>query len=756
MTTLLTTSYKLVASVKTSTYSILRLYAKYNSQNIENNTSNISLQARLYGNGGAGSFASGTIVIAGTSYSLGNTSYSKGAETTLKTKTYDVTHNDDGTLELSVSAKLTTSATPNGTATGTITLPVIPRATTPSVPALYIELGQPITISTPRASDSFTHKLYYEVGASATTLFAEDVGDSYVWENNLFLANWINDSTKKVVNIICETYLGDKLIGEDNIWFFGIVPENVIPTIDNVTITEAVNGIADKIGTYVKNKSKLNVVIEASGDYASTIKSYRTTIDNITYIASNFTSDVLTTGGILEVTISVTDSRERTATKTIEIEVLDYYAPKITGFGVYRCNSAGTLVDDDTGTYLKLYINWDIAPLNNKNDKNVVVEYREYGTENWITLLTYTDAYTNGSSTRDSISTTQFNVDKTYEVREVVSDYFQNGENSNTLTKTIDPTYTLINFHKSGTGVAFNKVATKENAVEFGEFIYDQWNTVITNGLAVYGGDPDTTLESLILTSTNSPNGEAMFFFTFFSSNKTASQNCGQIAIPYYYNGTQSIYWRYRFAGWSEWHRLTNASEIGELSDLTTNFKSSIVKAINEVDRRGKIVYETTLTTATNTIEATDLDMAGEGGEYEFELIHAETTTVDLYITFNDIDTGYFQEGIYWNNSLTANGSLNTTTFYRPNMERIYYGTGGSTTIAFPGIMKGRFKFTNASNEKVYYEFKNVVSINGQQTITELYGVNSTTVDNLTSIKFVKSGTGSFLAGTKLVIRRVN
>ena len=198
-----------------------------------------------------------------------------------------------------------------------------------------------------------------------------------------------------------------------------------------------------------------------------------------------------------------------------------------------------------------------------------------------------------------------------------------------------------------------------------------------------------------------------------------------------------------------------SVDKVGDLSTLTTEDQSSVVAAINEVNNR--IVYEMVLESATDTIEVTDLDMVADGGEYEFELYHAETATGDLAITFNGLTTGYFQEGTYYDGTLTANGNLTTYTFYRPNMSRIYYGTGGSTVIAFPGIMKGRFTFTNTSNEKVYYELTNKVCINGQQGMVNLCGVQSQTVDNLTSIKFYKyNSVGNFIAGTRLIIKRVN
>lgn len=194
--------------------------------------------------------------------------------------------------------------------------------------------------------------------------------------------------------------------------------------------------------------------------------------------------------------------------------------------------------------------------------------------------------------------------------------------------------------------------------------------------------------------------------------------------------------------------------KVGDLSTLTTDDQSSVVAAINELNNR--VVFETTLTANTTTIEATGLDMVADGGEYEFELYHAEETTADLHITFNDITTGYYQAGLYYNNSLTANGTLTTTSFFRPNMTRIYYGTGGTTTISFPAVMKGRFLFSNNTRKTVNYELKNTVTISGNQAIVDLYGVNSNAVENLTSIKFIKYDNTNFLAGTRLIIKKVN
>ena len=128
MATTLTTSYQKLATIQTSTYSELRLYGKYNSQNTTNNTTSVTLQARIYGDGGSGSFSSGTVKINGDSTSLGNTSYSRGNEKTLKTYTYTVTHSSDGTLtNKSVSFSLSTSTSVGGSGTAYYNCPKINR-----------------------------------------------------------------------------------------------------------------------------------------------------------------------------------------------------------------------------------------------------------------------------------------------------------------------------------------------------------------------------------------------------------------------------------------------------------------------------------------------------------------------------------------------------------------------------------------------------------------------------------------------------
>lgn len=106
--------------------------------------------------------------------------------------------------------------------------------------------------------------------------------------------------------------------------------------------------------------------------------------------------------------------------------------------------------------------------------------------------------------------------------------------------------------------------------------IYDNKNMPIRNGLAAYTGggtggiDPDTTLESLVLTShTNAPQGAGTFYYiqTVFYNTKATNAARAQFAFPY--NKRGSMYHRYYASGsWSSWARYMNSDEVYPVNSI--------------------------------------------------------------------------------------------------------------------------------------------------------------------------------------------
>ena len=120
------------------------------------------------------------------------------------------------------------------------------------------------------------------------------------------------------------------------------VPNSVVPSISAINLSEAVSGIAAQFGGYVQTRSKLNVSITAAGTQSSTITGYRTTVNGTTYTGTSFTTGTLSTAGSNTISVTVTDSRGRTATRTSTFTVLAYAPPSLTKFSAERCNSDGT------------------------------------------------------------------------------------------------------------------------------------------------------------------------------------------------------------------------------------------------------------------------------------------------------------------------------------------------------------------------------------------------------------------------------
>lgn len=460
-----------------------------NSQNVVSNMSNVKVSVRVYRtNTGYTTYGTGTIYckINGTTYSESITSDDKitSSGIVLFTKTLNISHNADGSKTLNTSAWINHSQFSASEQSYSMKLTTIPRATAPTVNDSDIDLGTSITVSMPRASSSFTHTLRYTIGKSSGTI-ASGLGTSRAWTVPLSLASQLPNTTSGKLVIYCDTYNGSTKIGTKSVTITVRVPSSVVPTIGSVAVTDTNTTQYEKLGGVVKGKSKLSVKITASGAYGSTISSYSTTAGGKTYAGSSFTVSSVTSAGTLTFTVTVKDSRGRTAKTTKSITVLDYANPVISKFTVIRADSDGT--PNDEGNSLLISYGFNISPVNDKNDKSFTISMKSADSDNFITLLTGSVYSADTTLIPDGI----INPDMTYTIRLKISDYFRS------LTHDIEaPTaFTLVDYHSSGKGIAFGKVAQGEG-VDFG--LPAKFNNGETPNGAITilsGTDIDTLLE---------------------------------------------------------------------------------------------------------------------------------------------------------------------------------------------------------------------------------------------------------------------
>lgn len=440
------------------------------SQSVANNTSSVTVKVQLVSTGSSytinsSATKSGSVTINGTKYTFSFTAALSGNQTkTLYTKTVTVAHASDGTKTCSFSTTCGINVTLGGTyygnvtASGTGTFDTIARASSIASVTSSVSVNgtNAVTVEISRKSSSFTHTVVFSFGSYSKTTTGVGTSTSYAIPTSWM--NAIPNATSGTAKVTVTTYSGSTKIGSAVSKNFTLtVPSSVVPTISGVTMTEAVSGLAAKFGAYVQNKSKIAVKITAAGAYSSTIKAYKTTIQGANFTSANFTSGILTKSGTSTATITVTDSRGRTASTTRSITVIAYAAPKITAFQGFRCLADGT--ENYEGTYLNAKLNFSISSVGSKNDKSYTLSYRPKNTETW-TALTSGSVY--ALSTNIISASGMMGIDSSFDVRLTVKDYFA------TVQSVIEiPTaFTLLDFNASGRGLAFGKVSEIENGME--------------------------------------------------------------------------------------------------------------------------------------------------------------------------------------------------------------------------------------------------------------------------------------------------
>lgn len=340
-------------------------------------------------------------------------------------------------------------------------IPKIPRATVPTLSANSVNMGSAVTINLPKATSSFTHDIFYKYSSdsSYTTLASGVTGTSKSWTPPISLASKIPKATSGTWNILVRTKSGDTRIGDKSINITLNVPSNVAPSISSVAVAEATAGIASQFSAFVQGRSKLKLTISAAGNQGSTIKSYSVKVDGKTYSGDSnvFTTQVINGSGSIAVKATVTDSRGRTATKTVNVGVSAYSSPSVTTFKAVRCTSAGA--ESEEGTAVKILFNFSIAAMGNKNTRSFKIQQLNGNT--WTDIYTITDSYSTNSSI---IKTGPFSVDSKFSFRAVAADFFA----SATVYSDIAPSFALINFGSSGKSIAFGMVSSNNKSMQFG------------------------------------------------------------------------------------------------------------------------------------------------------------------------------------------------------------------------------------------------------------------------------------------------
>lgn len=392
---------------------------------------------------------------------------------TILDTTLTVNHKADGTGSIKVETWMNTEISAGViTQTKTLTLDTIPRASAVSAPGTWT-LGTALEITIGRKSANFTDKLYYKIGSkSAVRLTGYDgTAGTYSWTPPISLATNAPNSTKLAATIICETYNGTAYVGRSECTVTLAIPASVVPTL-SVSVTDPTGNKTKYTGYLLQLRSKINVAITGTGAQGSTIKSYSIKVgwsagSGTLYTASaaTGTTGLLPYYGTVYVTCTVTDSRGRTATKSLSYTVSKYSVPTISAISATRCTQNGTA--SRTGEYGKVTFTAAITPLSNKNTAAYKVQYREYGSTGLWTEVTPTIPTADKYAPKNISTIFPADTNKRYTVRVVATDAFST---SNSSMRDISASFVLQHLAKSKSSVGIGRLCDddKTKALQVG------------------------------------------------------------------------------------------------------------------------------------------------------------------------------------------------------------------------------------------------------------------------------------------------
>ena len=230
-----------------------------------------------------------------------------------------------------------------------------------------------------------------------------------------------------------------------------VLPSGYGPTVTGITYTNEDAAIANRFGasTIIQGVSKVKCNVSATAKNGATITYYQNEIDGQSIPGPNsfFTTQPLKSSGTVVLKSTVTDSRGQKAALSKNIAVTQWWSPAVKNVTAQRWNVTSNKADDE-GTAVKITYSFSIAPVNNKNDKTVMIQYKNG--EVWTTLATYTDSYSAENKVYIS-SNGKFSTDNAYSFRVLVKDYFTTDGVASYAA--IAPSFKLLDFSADGRGI---------------------------------------------------------------------------------------------------------------------------------------------------------------------------------------------------------------------------------------------------------------------------------------------------------------
>lgn len=435
--------------------------------------------------------------------------------------TETVTHNNDGTKSIVISAAGSISGTTlvSTTVTDTVDLDTIPRASTIdslSCATKYFN-GKMTYKYTPKSASYYNRcNISLNIDGTYTAVKTINLGKQSAAQKTAtvtlaedelsIIYNKLPKTTKGILRFTFRTYSNSgysSQIGDPTHKEITLYIPNIDATKPTVTMTLApVTSLASPFDTlYIKGRTKVDAnFTNGEGKYGASIVSYSLSVNGKSY-GSPYTSDYLSTTGSVTVKGVVTDSRGYSREYTQTITVIDYSNPTILPASgekaiiCARCDSDGNL--SESGTYLKIKAKRSYSKVMSGTTQNnfcsIRYRYREESSDTFSAWKTILGKTTLASDTADTNPLTGVvsSASTAYVIQVGVIDDIGKSDMVQFMIPTAFVTIDIPQKHK-GRRIGVGRYA--EDTDEDGVYV----------GLPIFGGSIDSLKLGTLLTATSS------------------------------------------------------------------------------------------------------------------------------------------------------------------------------------------------------------------------------------------------------------
>ena len=355
----------------------------------------------------------------------------------------------------------------------TATLNIVGGTSTFTLSKSTVSIGDTITVNITRMSSNFKHKVRFYIN-DFYSFEKDDVDTS--WTTPI-LTDWykyLSTSTSCTAYCSVTTYNGSSSspIGNVVTKSFTVNVGGSAPTVGTIQLTPGnISYISNNI--LVKGFNSLTIKVTGSkASEGSSIKSCTISGPSLLKTISGSSADATATissvtdvpsftNGTTELTytVTITDTRGKTASSTAKITCYDYYNPTVVSFDAYRANSNGN--PDASGSYIYCKYNIDYAQVATIDSSKTNISVSIYYGGSSPKVITST---AKTGSTLIDLSSDASAADKTYTVYANVTDTFAKSGKSSDIT--IFGSSRILNITSDGTGIAFGKMAESSQMLE--------------------------------------------------------------------------------------------------------------------------------------------------------------------------------------------------------------------------------------------------------------------------------------------------